>query len=100
MAQTETKAPGINQITDYVIAFDLLVDARAAVSSCVTGLMSAVSPEVRQILKKQLEQTVAFQEALSDYIIDRGWTKSGDLKEQLKADVQKVQETLDQLKSK
>lgn len=91
-------APGVNQLTDQVIASDLLISANTGVTIVARAITAASTPDIRIMLSRQLEQATAFQEQIGAYIADRGWVKAGDMKAQLELDVKKTQETLDMLR--
>ncbi len=99
MLQAASKqSNNLNQLTDNVITFELMISAKTGVNLLVRALMEASTPDVRIMLKKHLEQAVAFAEQIAAYIADRGWVKPDDLKSQITADAKKAQETLDMLK--
>ena len=103
MGQTATKskennAGGVNHLTDHVIAFDLLTNAKAGVQLYARALTEASTPDVHIMLNKHLDQAISFHEQVVAYIADRGWYIAGDLKGQLVIDAKKAQETLALLK--
>jgi len=94
----QTNAGNLNQLTDHVMAFDLLSSAKAGVTMYARVLTEASTPDVRIMLNKQLNQAVSFAGQIMSYIVERGWVTPDDLKVQLAADAKKAQETLDMLK--
>jgi similar to spore coat protein len=100
MAQTAAKpqANSLNQLTDQVMAFDLLISAKMGVLLLSRALTEASTPDVRIMLKKFLDQAADHTAQIGAYIADKGWVKPDDMKDQLTADAKKAQETLDMLK--
>lgn len=94
----QTDTGNLNQLTDHVMAFDLLNAAKAGVSMYARALSESTTPDVRITLNKQLDQAVSFAGQIMSYIVDRSWVTPDDLKVQLAADAKKAQETLDMLK--
>lgn len=88
----------LNQLTDQVMAFDLMASAKAGVIIFAQALTGATTPDVRIMLNKHLGQAITFQEQVGAYIANRGWYDATDLKGQLAIDAKKAQETLDLLK--
>lgn len=98
MGQTATAPAGINQLTDRVIASDLLMCAKLGINIYTHAITESATPAIRTMLKKQLDQAITFQEQVSAYMADRGWYNAADMVEQLKTDVKKTQETMSMLK--
>jgi similar to spore coat protein len=88
----------VNNLTDQVIAFDLLISAKTGVKLVAQALTEASTPDVRIMLHKHLGQAIVLQEQIAAYIADRCWYNAADLKAQLTVDAKKAQETLDLLK--
>ena len=84
MGQTSEKTGA--RLTDQIIAFDLLSDATAGVKLYAVAITEATTPAIRNVLKKQLDQAIAFQEQAGAYIAERGWYNAYDAGEQLKTD--------------
>lgn len=94
----QTNTSSLNQLTDQVMAFDLMTSAKASVNMYVKALTEASTPDVRIMLKKHLEQAISYQEQVGAYIANRGWFNADDMKGQLAIDSKKAQETLEMLK--
>ncbi len=97
-AAAKPQTNNLNQLTDQVMAFDLLISAKTGVGMLSRALTEAATPDVRIMLKRHLEQAADYAEQVGAYIADRGWVKPGDLKDQLTVDAIKAQETLELLK--
>jgi similar to spore coat protein len=87
-----------NRMTDQVIASDLLVYAKAAVTAYASAASASSTPTVRSLLRKQLDQAFSFREQVDAYMTERGWRDASDLREQLKSDDELTQNTLNLLK--
>lgn len=85
---------GMNVMTDQVIATDLLIAAKSGVKSLSIALTETATPEVRAVLKKQLDQAIMTHEQITNYMMDKGWYKPYDVQEQLKLDFQNAQTAL------
>jgi similar to spore coat protein len=81
-------------LTDQMIAFDLLNDAKAGVKIYAAAITDATTPAIRNVLKKQLDQTIAFQEQVGSYISEHGWYNAYDAGAQLVMDADMTDNTL------
>ncbi|MCM3733916.1 spore coat protein [Fictibacillus nanhaiensis] len=101
MAKTET-TPTIENITntldDLAIATDFLLSAKAAVRNYAVAITETATPEVRKILKKQLETAIDTHEKIAQYMIDNEMYHAYDLKEQINHDIKKADNALDLIK--
>ncbi|MEZ2457774.1 spore coat protein [Salinicoccus roseus] len=75
---------------DELIATEMLVSAKAAVRTYAVALTEAASPEVRDVLKRQLTQAVNQHARIADYMIENGMYHAHNVKDQLKNDKKKV----------
>jgi similar to spore coat protein len=94
----QTNTGNVNQLTDQVMAFDLLISAKAGVNMVSRALTEASTPDVRIMLNKHLGQAISYAEQVGAYITDKGWVTPSDMKNQLAVDAKKAQETLELLK--
>jgi similar to spore coat protein len=85
---------GMNTMTDQVIAYDLLNSAKAGVKNYATAVTEAATPEVRAILRKQLDEAISTHEQVSNYLMKKGWYNAYDFKAQLQIDMQAAQTAL------
>jgi len=85
-------------LTDQVIAADLLNYAKAGVKSYASALTEAASPEVRSVLKKQLNEAISFQEQVSSFMMRKGWYNAYDINAQIQSDLQQSQNTISQIR--
>jgi similar to spore coat protein len=79
---------GMNKLSDQVIATDFLISAKNAVINFSVALTEVISPEVRVVLRKQLNDAIATHEIISNYMMKKGYYHAYDLQEQFKVDMQ------------
>lgn len=79
---------GMNKLTDQVIATDFLASVKSIVITYSIAITETTSPQVRCVLRKQLEDAIKTHEAISDYMMKRGYYHAFDLREQYKVDMQ------------
>lgn len=98
MAETKTKQSSesiINVLDDLAIATDFLLSAKAAVRNYAVTITETATPEVRKILKKQLETAIDTHEKIAQYMIDNEMYHAYDLKEQINHDMEKADKALE-----
>ncbi len=78
---------GMDKLSDQVIATDFLVSAKSAVRNYSIALTETTSPQVRAILRKQLNDAIATHEAIATYMERKGYYNAYDLHEQFKVDM-------------
>lgn len=98
MGRSAPADTALGRLTDQVIAFDLLNNAKAGVKMYAAALTASTTPAIRNILKKQLDQEIAFQEQAAAFVSERGWYNAYDAGEQLKADDELTRSTLSLLR--
>ena len=79
---------GSANLSDQVIATDFLLNAKTGVKNYATAITETSSPEVRNVLKRQLNDAINMHERISSYMINRGYYNVNSLQEQIKADLQ------------
>jgi similar to spore coat protein len=85
---------GMSNMTDQVIAADLLISAKTGVTRLAVALTESTTPEIKQALHNQLDQAVTFHEQVSRYMVSRGFYHPYQVKEQLAVDLQNAQTAL------
>jgi similar to spore coat protein len=78
---------GMGGITDQVIATDLLIAAKSGVHNYAVAITEAATPELRAALKEQLFAAIDTHEAISNYMVARGFYHPYNLWEQLNVDL-------------
>ncbi|HBV85609.1 MAG TPA: spore coat protein [Desulfosporosinus sp.] len=85
---------GMNKITDQVIASDFLIGAKTAVKDCATALTEASTPEVRDLLKRMLDDSIKNHERISSYMGSKGWYNAYNMQRQIQIDLQNADTAL------
>jgi similar to spore coat protein len=78
---------GMGGITDQVIATDLLIAAKSGVHNYAVAITEAATPELRAALKEQLFAAIDTHEAVSNYMVAKGFYFPHNLGEQLTVDL-------------
>lgn len=91
MALFEDNHVGLN---DQMIASDLLIGAKSAVRNYAMALTESVSPDVRGVLKKQLDTAITAHENISMYMINKGYYHAYNVNEQVQQDVAMANRTV------
>lgn len=81
---------GLDKMTDQVIAMDTLISAKSAVRNYAMAITEVGSPEIKATLARQLEDAIDSHERIAAYLIERGWYRPWDVKEQLELDVRNI----------
>ncbi|MGE5485860.1 MAG: spore coat protein [Ignavibacteriales bacterium] len=84
---------GMNKLSDQVIAGDLLNAVKTGVRNTAYALTESVTPEVREVLNRQLDEGIAFHERVTSYMIRKGWYEPYDIKEQVSMDISSARNT-------
>lgn len=79
---------GMDKMTDQVIATDFLISAKSGVQNYAVAITETTSPEVRVILKKQLNDAISTHEKISNYMMEKGYYNAYDMEEQYKVDIE------------
>ncbi|GGF93732.1 spore coat protein [Paenibacillus abyssi] len=85
---------GMNTLTDQVIAMDFLIAAKSGVRNYAMAVTEAGTPEVKEILSKQLEEAIDMHERIAGYMMDRGWYHPWNVNEQIQLDLNNIQTAL------
>lgn len=81
-------------INDQIIAIDLLIASKEAVKCTARALTEAASPNVRSVLKQQLDSAITFHEQISAYTMNAGIYNPYNITEQMRKDMQQAQQTM------
>lgn len=65
-------------LSDRDIAQDMLKDSKFAVTSLSAAATEAVNPELREMLRSQLDKAVTEHFELCDMVVDKGWYPAKD----------------------
>lgn len=82
---------GLNTLTDEVIAMDLLINAKSGVRNYAMAVTECATPEVRDILMKQLGEAIDSHEKITSYMMQRGLYHPYHIQEQIQLDLNNIQ---------
>jgi similar to spore coat protein len=85
---------GTNNLTDQIIAADLLISAKSGIKDYAIALSETVTPEVRNVLRRQLDEAIVSHEQVTNYMMSKGWYHAYDVKEQIRLDIQNAKTAL------
>ncbi|WP_095742887.1 spore coat protein [Sediminibacillus massiliensis] len=83
------------KMRDEIIATDFLVTAKSAVRTYAVAITETASPEVREVLKKQLNQAIDTHAKIANYMIKNEMYHAYDVNEQLSHDEEKIKTALE-----
>jgi similar to spore coat protein len=78
---------GMDKMTDQVIATDFLISAKSAIQNYAVAITETTSLEIREVLKRQLKEAIFTHQAISNYMMAKGYYHAYDLQEQFKLDM-------------
>ena len=81
-------------VSDRMIATDLSISAKNAVRSYAIALTETSNPEVRRILRHQMESALNAHERIIDYMVSKGFYHVDNIDEQVKLDLANATEAL------
>ncbi|AGX44247.1 spore coat protein [Clostridium saccharobutylicum] len=67
-----------NSLTEKDIAQDMIKDSKFSATSLSAAAAEAVNPEIRAMLRKQLDKALTEHFELSDMVINKGWYPAQD----------------------
>ncbi len=85
---------GMGDLTEQIIASDLLNSAKDGIKNYAVALTETASPQVRTVLKRHLNDAVDTHEQISNYMISKGYCQAYNPKEQIKADITAVDQAM------
>jgi similar to spore coat protein len=77
---------GIGDISEQVIATDFLIAAKAGVRNYAMAVSEAITPEVKDVLRRHLDAAIETHEKVTDFMIRKGYYHTEDFSAQLKVD--------------
>jgi similar to spore coat protein len=84
-------AEGMPKLVDGVMSMAFLLNAKSGVRNCAIALSEAATPEVRSILRNQLNSAIHMHEEIYTLMIDKGWFHPNDLEKQFQMDFESSQ---------
>jgi len=85
---------GMDMLTDQVVAMDLLISAKSGVRNYALAVTESVTPEIKETLIRQLEEAIDMHERITAYMMERGWYKPWEVREQSQMDLQTMNTAL------
>ncbi len=86
MASIIQNMAGMADMTEQVIATDLLVASKSAIKNYAAALVETTTPEVKNALHRQLEDAIHTHEKISTYMMNRGYYNAFDPQAQMSMD--------------
>lgn len=77
---------GMNTMTDQVIAMDFLIAAKTGIINYSAALTECATPEIRTVLRKQLDEAINTHGQITAYMMKKGWYHPYHLNEQIQLD--------------
>ena len=94
-----TKTEKLNNLKDIIndqtIATDLLLSSKSGVRSLAVAITETATPEVKKVLKKELETAIDLHDKIAQYMIEKEMYHAYDLKEQVSQDLKNAEEALE-----
>lgn len=87
MANVLQNMAGMGDMTEQVIATDFLLAAKAGVRNYAAAVSEAITPEVREVLRRQLNVAIGTHERIANYMVKRGYYHPNDPQEQVRVDM-------------
>jgi similar to spore coat protein len=78
---------GMGGMTDQVIATDFLITAKAAVRNYAVAITETATPELKTVLREQLNAAIGTHEKITNFMITKGYYHPHELGEQLQFDL-------------
>lgn len=85
---------GMGDMTDQVIATDLLIAAKSAVKMYSFAVTETATPEVRTALHTQLNNAINMHEQVTDFMVSKGYYHPYNMNDQLNVDITAAQTAL------
>lgn len=85
---------GINGMSDQIIASDMLITAKSGVKDLAVAITEATTPEIRNVLKKHLDTAIQTHEAITSYMVEKGFYHPYNVHEQLQVDINAANKSL------
>jgi similar to spore coat protein len=85
---------GMNTMTDEVIAMDFLIAAKTGIKTYAIALTETATPEIKTVLRKQLEEAITTHEQATNYMMQKGYYYPYNVNEQIQLDMRNIQNAL------
>ena len=81
-------AEGMPKLVDATMCLTFLLNAKSGVRNCAIALTEASTPEVRLVLRNQLDNAINLHEEISTLMINKGWFHPINLEKQFQMDIE------------
>ncbi len=86
---------GMPKLVDTTVSMAFLLSAKNNVRGCAIALAEAATPEVRTVLKLELDQAIRMHEAVSTLMVKKGWFYPTNLEKQFQMDLESSETAVD-----
>lgn len=87
MGQILKELSGMSAMSDQVIAADFQLSVKSGIRAYASALSNAVTPYVRDVLKRHLDAAVNSQAMITNYMISKGYYQAYDPQKQFAMDI-------------
>ncbi|MGM0883879.1 MAG: spore coat protein [Bacillota bacterium] len=87
-------AEGMPDQANAFFALDFLLAIKTGIRTCAIALSETATPEVRTVLRRQLEEGLALHEELTQMMIAKKWFHPYQLDEQFQLDLKSAKTTV------
>ena len=84
-------AEGMPKLVDGNMSLTFLLNAKSGVRNCAIALTEASTPEVRSVLRAQLNNAINIHEEIFTLMINKGWFHPLNLEKQFQMDIESSQ---------
>ncbi|MDP4143640.1 MAG: spore coat protein [Bacillota bacterium] len=81
-------AEGMPKLTDTTMSMAFLLNTKSGVRNCAIALTEAATPEVKAVLRTQLDNAINMHEEISNLMIEKGWLHPINLEKQFQMDME------------
>lgn len=86
MATLIQNMAGMGDMSEQVIATDLLISTKNAIKTYASAISETTSPQISSTLRRQLDDTISLHEKISTYMMQKGYYNAYDPTAQLSMD--------------
>jgi len=85
---------GMNTMTDQVIATDFLIGTKTAVKDLALAFTESSSTEVRELLRRHLDEALNMHHKASEFMASKGWYDAYNISHQIQMDLKTTETVL------
>lgn len=87
-------AEGMPEMADSTLAMEFLMNLKTGVRNTAVAITESRTPEVRTLLRNQLEAGLALHEEVTKFMIDKGWLHPYNISDQYEVDIKTAKTAL------